>query len=49
MLTQFNDGIFISQQKYATDILKRLKMEFLKSIRTPVAERLELKKKKMEN
>ena len=41
---QTDNGIFISQQKYANDILKRLKMESLKPIRTPVIERLELKK-----
>ena len=41
---QTNDGIFVSRQKYAIDILKRLKMESLKLIRTPFAEQLELKK-----
>ena len=41
---QTNEGIFISQQKYARDILRRLRMESLKPIRTPVAERLKLKK-----
>ena len=41
---QTDDGIFVSQQKYANDILKRLNMESLKSIWTPIAEWLELKK-----
>ena len=33
---QSDDGIFISQQKYATDILKTFKMENHKSIDTPI-------------
>ncbi|CAM8915543.1 unnamed protein product [Rhodiola kirilowii] len=37
-------GIFISQKKYAKDILKRFKFEGMKAVRTPVAERMEMMK-----
>lgn len=43
-MKQTNDGIFISQQKYANDIPKRFNVESLNSIRTLVAEWLDLKK-----
>jgi len=36
------DGIFISQKKYASDILKKFKMEHSKPISTPVEEKLKL-------
>ncbi|KNA04643.1 hypothetical protein SOVF_197770 [Spinacia oleracea] len=39
-----NDGIFVSQNKYASDILKKFKMDTTSPIRTPVAERVEMKK-----
>ena len=41
---QTNEGIFISQKKYATDILKKFKMEACKPMLTPVEERLKLRK-----
>nr|KYP70017.1 Retrovirus-related Pol polyprotein from transposon TNT 1-94 [Cajanus cajan] len=41
---QQDDGIFISQKKYAADILKKFKMENSKPISTPVEEKLKLKK-----
>ncbi|CAM8977151.1 unnamed protein product [Rhodiola kirilowii] len=45
---QGNSGIFISQ-KYAKDILKRFKFEGMMVIRTPVAERVEMRKKVLES
>lgn len=39
---QQNDGIFISQKKYAGDILKKFKMEHSKPLYTPVEEKLKL-------
>ena len=41
---QQDDGIFISQKKYAADVLKKFKMENSKSISIPVEEKLKLKK-----
>ncbi|CAM8931522.1 unnamed protein product [Rhodiola kirilowii] len=41
---QADSGIFISQKKYARDILKRFKFEGMKAVRTPVAERMEMMK-----
>ncbi|CAM8956645.1 unnamed protein product [Rhodiola kirilowii] len=41
---QADSGIFISQKKYAKDILKRFKFEGMKAVRTPVAERMEMMK-----
>ena len=37
-----DDGIFISQRKYARDILKKFKMENSKFVSTPVEEKLKL-------
>ena len=39
---QQNDGIFISQKKYAGDILKKFKMEHSKPVYTPIEEKLKL-------
>ncbi|CAJ2639943.1 unnamed protein product [Trifolium pratense] len=44
-VVQQNDGIFISQKKYATNILKKFKMEHSKPISTPVEEKLKLTRK----
>jgi hypothetical protein len=44
LVVQQNDGIFISQKKYAGDILKKFKMEHSKPISTPVEEKLKLTK-----
>jgi hypothetical protein len=41
-VVQQKDGIFISQKKYASDILKKFKMEQSKPISTPVEEKLKL-------
>ena len=41
---QTGAGIFVSQKKYAADILKRFKMESCNSISTPVETRLQLTK-----
>ncbi|XP_071916119.1 secreted RxLR effector protein 161-like [Coffea arabica] len=41
---QFDSGIFISQKKYASDILKKFKMDTTKPIMTPVEEKLRLTK-----
>ena len=38
---QGDDGIFILQKKYATDILKQFKMDLSLTICTPIAERLD--------
>ena len=35
-VTQTNQGIFICQHKYATDILQRFKMDKCKPIETPI-------------
>jgi hypothetical protein len=43
-LKQTNEGIFISQKKYAADILKKFKMESCKPMLTPMEERLKLEK-----
>ena len=43
-VTQNNQGIFICQSKYATDLLKRLKMTNVNSAPTPVALGLKLSK-----
>jgi hypothetical protein len=43
-VVQQNDGMFISQKKYASDILKKFKMEHSKPITTPVEEKLKLTK-----
>ena len=32
---QFNSGIFISQKKYASDIIKKFKLDAVKPILTP--------------
>ncbi|KAF8394012.1 hypothetical protein HHK36_020214 [Tetracentron sinense] len=41
-VVQTSDGIFISQKKYANDILKKFKIESCKPILTSVEERLKL-------
>lgn len=41
-VVQQNDEIFISQKKYASDILKKFKMEQSKPVYTPVEEKLKL-------
>lgn len=41
---QTSEGIFISQKKFAGDILKRFKMEFCNPIKTPVKARSHLSK-----
>lgn len=41
---QTNKDIFVSQNKYAGDILKKFKMEACKSILTPIEEKLNLLK-----
>ncbi|XP_026451722.1 uncharacterized protein LOC113352061 [Papaver somniferum] len=41
---QTADGIFVSQQRYAKETLKRFKMNDCKSILTPVGSRLKLTK-----
>lgn len=41
---QMSEGIFISQEKYAVDVLKKFKMEACNPIMTPVEERLKLEK-----
>ena len=41
-VVQQKDGIFISQKKYASDILKKFKMEHSKPISTPIEEKLKL-------
>ena len=41
-VVQHNDGIFISQKKYASDILKKFKMEHSKPIFTPIEEKLKM-------
>ncbi|CAM8926681.1 unnamed protein product [Rhodiola kirilowii] len=41
---QADSGIFISQKKYARNILKRFKFEGMKAVRTPIAERMEMMK-----
>ncbi|KAK2435997.1 hypothetical protein QL285_021017 [Trifolium repens] len=43
-VVQQNGGIFISQKKYANDILKKFKMEHSKPISTRVEEKLKLTK-----
>lgn len=43
-VSQVNGGIFISQKKYAGDILKKFKMDFANPIKTPVEEKLKLTK-----
>ncbi|KAG9446373.1 hypothetical protein H6P81_012501 [Aristolochia fimbriata] len=43
-VVQTQEGIFVSQQKYARDILKRFKMLDCNSIRTPMEERIKLTK-----
>ncbi|KAG2404035.1 Retrovirus-related Pol polyprotein from transposon TNT 1-94 Protease [Vigna angularis] len=43
-VVQQNDGILISQKKYATDTLKKFKMEYSKPISIPVEEKLKLKR-----
>ena len=41
---QDKEGIFVLQQKNATDILKKFKMDTTAPIKTPVAEKVEMKK-----
>ena len=41
---QLDDGIFISQRKYASDILKKFKMDVTKPMITPIEEKLKLTK-----
>ena len=41
---QTDEGILISQKKYAVDVLKKLKMESCKPMLTPVEERLKLER-----
>nr|XP_016478508.1 PREDICTED: uncharacterized mitochondrial protein AtMg00810-like [Nicotiana tabacum] len=41
-VSQLDNGIFISQKKYASDILKRFNMDKAKSIFTPLEEKLKL-------
>jgi len=43
-VSQTNKRIFILQNKYATDILKKFKMESCKPVLTPVEERLKLER-----
>lgn len=43
---QTDAGIFITQKKYASGILKRFKMDSCKPILTPMEERLELTKER---
>eukprot|EP01018_Ginkgo_biloba_P015850 Gb_34468 [translate_table: standard] len=43
-VTQNSDGTFISQEKYANDILKRFKMQNNKAIITPIAMGVKLSK-----
>eukprot|EP01018_Ginkgo_biloba_P013725 Gb_24397 [translate_table: standard] len=43
-VSQTNDGIFICQTKYASDVLKRFKMLNCKSTSTPMATGLKLSK-----
>ena len=40
---QTDDDIFISQKKYSLNIIKQFKMESSSTIRTPIAEQLEMK------
>lgn len=39
-VTQQNDGIFISQKKYVSNIWKKFKMENSKSTSTPIEEKM---------
>ncbi|KAG6495809.1 hypothetical protein ZIOFF_043637 [Zingiber officinale] len=41
---QMDDGIFVSQKKYASDILKRFRMECSKPVPTPMIETIKLSK-----
>ncbi|KAG6475099.1 hypothetical protein ZIOFF_064317 [Zingiber officinale] len=41
---QMDDGIFVSQKKYASDSLKRFRMECSKPVPTPVIEKIKLSK-----
>ncbi|XP_017239654.1 uncharacterized mitochondrial protein AtMg00810-like [Daucus carota subsp. sativus] len=43
-IKQSNGGFFISQQKYAREVLKKFKMENANSVSTPVAVGLKLSK-----
>ncbi|KAG9444893.1 hypothetical protein H6P81_016233 [Aristolochia fimbriata] len=43
-VVQSQEGIFVSQQKYARDILKRFNMLDCNSVRTPMEERIKLTK-----
>lgn len=43
-VTQLSCGIFICQQKYASDVLRRFKMEECKPVGTPMATNLKLSK-----
>lgn len=43
-VSQTDSGIFISQKKYAVDILKRFRMDSCKSVSTPMQEKLKLSK-----
>ncbi|XP_058010221.1 uncharacterized protein LOC131183464 [Hevea brasiliensis] len=43
-IKQHNDGIFINQSKYIKDILKKFKMDDLKSIGTPISSTIKLEK-----
>ncbi|KAG6496958.1 hypothetical protein ZIOFF_044838 [Zingiber officinale] len=43
-----DDGIFVAQKKYASDILKRFRMECSKSVPTPVIEKIKLSKDETE-
>ncbi|XP_057756222.1 secreted RxLR effector protein 161-like [Arachis stenosperma] len=42
VVLQKDDGIFISQRKYANDILKKFQIEHSKPVSTPVKEKLKL-------
>lgn len=43
-VSQMDNGIFISQKKFASDILKKFNMKDCKSVLTPVAEKMKLSK-----
>jgi len=48
-VTQKEEGIFVSQNGYAKDILEKFKMKSCNSVSTPVENRVELRKNKVGN
>lgn len=46
-VVQLDGGIFISQRKYASDILKKFRMENSKSVLTPIAEKMKMARHKV--